>query len=386
MVRKTIAIFGSTGSIGENTVKLIKANPDNFELKILVANSNVELLSKQALELKPSYICIGDASKIDQLKVNLKDSNIQVIEDKISEVAKIKVDLTVMAILGAAAILPTINAIIAGNNIALANKECLVCAGSIITNLAKKHQVQIIPVDSEHSGLFQVFDSKRPYLVKDITLTASGGPFREYSLEQMQSVTKSQALKHPNWSMGAKITIDSASLVNKCLEVIEAYYLFPLAKEQVKIVIHPESIIHAIVNYQDGSMLAQLGAHNMQIPISYALFYPERATLDEFNQFDLAKIGQLRFYRPDYQKFKSLQILESILDSINSNAPLVFNMANEIAVDAFLKDKISFIQITQVIEAMLEKIELKQLNDLEETIAQMELVSRCALDYVDKLG
>ena len=385
MAKKTIAIFGSTGSIGENTLKLIKANPNNFALEILVANSNVELLLKQALEFKPRYICIGDVTKIEQLKESLKDTDIKVIEDKISIVAKIKVDLTVMAIMGAAAILPTVNAIISGNNIALANKECLVCAGNIITNLAKKYKVQIIPVDSEHSGLFQVFDSKRPYLVKDIILTASGGPFREHSLDQMQYVTKAKALKHPNWSMGAKITIDSASLVNKCLEVIEAYYLFPLAKDQVKIIIHPESIIHAIVNYQDGSMLAQLSAHNMQIPISYALFYPERATLNEFNQLDLAKIGKLRFYPPDYHKFKSLQILEAVLSAIDSNAPLVFNIANEIAVDAFLKDKISFIQITQVIEAMLEKIDPKQINDLEETIVEMELVSRYALDYVDRL-
>ena len=374
MTRKTIAIFGSTGSIGENAIKVIKANLDFFELKILTAHSNVELLANQALELRPKYVHIGDLSKVEQLKSMLKDSGIEVITDSIAEVAKIKVDMSLIAIVGSAAILPTINAIKAGNNIALANKECLICAGKIITNLASEYKVKIIPVDSEHSGLFLVFDHHSSHLIKDITLTASGGPFREYTLEQMSKVTKLQALKHPNWSMGAKITIDSATLVNKCLEVIEAYHLFPLRTDQIKIIVHPESIIHAIANYQDGSMLAQISAHNMQIPISYALFYPERAVLAEFNQLDLTKIGSLRFYKPEPEKFKSLQLLEGILTSIDSNSSLIFNIANEVAVDAFLKDEISFIQVTEVIEKALSQMEFKTLSELDEVVECMEQV------------
>lgn len=382
MTRKTIAIFGSTGSIGKNTVRILKANPRSFELKVLTAHSNVELLSKQALELKPQYVHIGDPSKIEQLILLLKNSNIKVITDPIVEVAQIKVDLTIMAIVGSAAILPTINAIKTGNNIALANKECLVCAGHLIMNLARKHNVKIIPVDSEHSGLFQVFDSNRAHLIKDITLTASGGPFLEYPLEQMQLITKAQALKHPNWSMGAKITIDSASLVNKALEVIEAYHLFPLKPEQIKIIVHPESIIHAIANYQDGSMLAQMSAANMQIPISYALFYPERGTLSEFNNFDLTKIGSLNFHEPEPKKFKSLQLLDIVLANIDSNASLIFNIANEIAVDSFLKDRIGFLQIAQVIEFSLEKIDFKTLSTLEEILESMEIAKRISMDYI----
>lgn len=386
MTRKTIAIFGSTGSIGENTVEILKKNPEDFELKVLTAHSNIELLAKQALKLNPQYVHIGDASKIEQLKSLLKNTNIEIVTNSIDEVAKIKVDLTVMAIVGAAAILPTINAIKSGNNIALANKECLVCAGHIIMSLAKKHNINIIPVDSEHSGLFQVFDSEKSHLIKDITLTASGGPFREYPLEQMQLITKSQALKHPNWIMGAKITIDSASLVNKALEVIEAYHLFPLKPEQIKIIVHPESIIHAIASYLDGSMLAQMSAANMQIPISYALYFPERGTLNEFNSFDLTRIGHLNFYKPEPEKFKSLQLLDLVLANIDSNASLIFNIANEIAVDAFLKDKIRFLQITQVIEFALEKIDFKRLNTLEEVLDSMKMVKQLSIEYIKAIN
>lgn len=386
MTRKSIAIFGSTGSIGKNTVSIIKANIEKFEVKVLTAHSNVELLATQALELKPQYVHIGDASKFEQLKTILKGSGVEILGCSIEEVAKIKVDVALIAIVGAAAILPTVNAIKSGSNIALANKECLVCAGYIITNLAKQHNVRIIPVDSEHSGLFQVFDHQRSHLIKDIILTASGGPFREYTLDQMNSVTKKQALKHPNWVMGAKITIDSATLVNKCLEVIEAYHLFPLSPEQIKIIIHPESIIHAIANYQDGSMLSQISAHNMQIAISYALFYPERANLNEFNQFDLTAIGTLHFYKPDHNKFRSLYLLDSVLKNIDNSSALIFNMANEVAVSAFLKDKISFVQITQVIESALEQTDLRVLDTLEDVIYSMEIAKNNAFNCVAKIS
>jgi 1-deoxy-D-xylulose-5-phosphate reductoisomerase len=385
---KSLGLFGSTGSIGLNSLEIIKRNPEKFKLNALVAYSNVELLAKQALEFRPKYVCIADQTKLIQLNNLLQGSNIKILagEEGMLELAKLKLDLVIMAIVGAAAILPTINAIKSGSNIALANKECLVCAGHLITSLAKKHQVRIIPIDSEHSGLFQIFDHNRPHLIKDITLTASGGPFREYTLEQMSCVTKAQALKHPNWSMGAKITVDSASLVNKCLEVIEAYHLFPLKTDQIKIVIHPESIIHALVNYQDGSVLAQLSIANMQIAISYALHYPERAFLDEFNHFDLANIGKLHFYPPDHNKFKSLSLLNSVLGAIDSNAPLIFNVANEVAVAAFLNDQIKFCHIIQVIEEMLNQIDIINLNELDEIIHHIELVKKKSLAYINRIN
>lgn len=366
MIKKSIAIFGSTGSIGVNAVKLIGANRELFEVKILTANSNAKLLSEQAIELNAKYVHIADESKISDLEEMLFGTRIEVLKCSIQEVALIKTDIVLMAIVGAAAILPTVNAIKAGNNIALANKECLVCAGNLITQLAKKNKVQIIPVDSEHSGLFQVFNHEKSHLIKDVTLTASGGPFREYSLENMKNITKSQALKHPNWAMGEKITIDCATLVNKALEVIEAYHLFPIKADQIKIIIHPESIIHAIANYIDGSMLAQISAHNMQIAISYAFFYPQRARLNDFNQLDLTQIKSLNFHQPEPTKFKSLRILDSILKTIDTNSSLVFNIANEVAVEAFLNNQISFLQITDVIEETLSKVENKSLNSLDD--------------------
>jgi len=386
MNKKTIAIFGSTGSIGENTIKIIQANTDLFQVEILVANSNVEKIAKQALLVKPKYVCIIDSSKEEELKSLLLNTNIEVMSGTSSSLnlAKLKTDITVMAITGYNAILPIINAITTGNNIALANKECLVCAGAMIMDLAQKHQVKIIPVDSEHSGLFQIFDFKRPHLIKDVTLTASGGPFRQYNYKQMQSITKAQALTHPNWSMGAKITVDSASLVNKCLEVIEAYFLFPLKTDQIKIIIHPESIIHALVNYQDGSILTQLSIPNMQIPISYALFYPERFDNPEFNQFDLTKIGKLNFSAPDLQQFKSLELLKQVLTKIDSNAALVFNVANEVAVQYFLQEKIHFLEITNVIEEMLNKIPSENNNNIEDIIDHIDFVKQKASEYIEK--
>jgi 1-deoxy-D-xylulose-5-phosphate reductoisomerase len=381
---KAIAIFGSTGSIGVNTLNIVRSNPEKLKVKILVANSNVDLIVKQALEFLPEFICLVNKAMYEKLQQLLNHINIKVLSgiEGANKLAEIKVDLTVMSIVGAAAIIPCINAIKAGNNIAMANKECLVCAGSLIMQLAAKHNVKIIPMDSEHTGLYQIFDFNKPSLVKDVVLTASGGPFRNFTKEQMQSVTKQQALKHPNWSMGAKITIDSSTLVNKCLEVIEACYLFSLKANQVKVIVHPESIIHGLVNYQDGSVLAQLSVPDMQVPISYALFYPDRAILNEFNNFDLSDIGKLNFYKPDDNKFRSLYLLKSILKSLDTNYPLIFNVANEVAVEAFLKDKISFNQIIQVIEAMLNKIASRPLHSIEDTLDEIKLVSEKTHNYI----
>lgn len=374
---KKISIFGSTGSIGINTLNIIRDNPEKFKIEVLVANSNVELIAKQAIEFLPKYVCLVDVTKADILRRLLSQTDIIILTgiEQSNELAKIKVDLTVMSIMGSAGIIPCVNAIKAGNNIAMANKECLVCAGKLMLDLARKYNVKIIPMDSEHTGLYQIFNFNKPSLVKNVILTASGGPFRNFTKEEMKHVTKNQALNHPNWSMGAKISIDSSTLVNKCLEVIEACHLFALAPDKVKVLMHPESIIHGLVNYQDGSVLAQLSAANMQVPISYALFYPDRAILNEFNNFDLSDIGKLNFYKPDDTKFRSLYLLKSILSDIDKNTPLIFNVANEIAVDAFLRDNIKYSQIIQVIEEMLNKIEIKSLFNIEETLNEIELVT-----------
>jgi len=381
---KIVSVFGSTGSIGVNALNIIRDNSEKFKIEVLAASSNVNLIAKQALEFLPKFVCLVDESKVDRLKDLLRNTNIKILSgiSSFHELAKIKVDITVMSIVGAAAIIPCVNAIKAGNNIAMANKECLVCAGSLIMDLAKKHNVKIIPMDSEHTGLYQIFDFKQPKLVKDVVLTASGGPFRNFTQEQMQLVTKEQALKHPNWSMGAKITVDSATLVNKCLEVVEACHLFSLDYAQVKVLVHPESIIHGLVNYQDGSVLAQLSVADMRVPISYALFYPDRAVLNEFNNFDLSDIGKLHFYPPDNKKFRSLYLLQSILRSITQNSALVFNVANEVAVECFLKDQISFSQIIQVIEAMLNKIELKTVNSFEDILEEISIVTEQTRNYI----
>lgn len=382
---KQIAIFGSTGSIGKNTVQIIKSYPDLFKVKILTAHSNVNELAKQALELNPEIVFIEDKTKLEELQNLLKNSNIHIYSGSIEELATIKVDIAMMAITGYHAISPTIRSIQAGNHIALANKECLVCAGKLILSLAQKHQVKLIPVDSEHSGLFQIFNFEKPYLIKDVTLTASGGPFRNLSLKEMQNVTKAQALKHPNWNMGEKITIDSATLVNKCLEVIEAYHLFPITKEQIKIIIHPESIVHALVNFTDGSILAQASLPNMQIPISYALFHPKRAVLYDFNDFDFTKLSQLNFFKPDTSKFRVLNLLPAILKDDTGNAALIFNVANEIAVDAFLKDKITFLQIVETIENMLNALSLPHAESPEEVAISIEEVKTKTLNYISQL-
>lgn len=386
-MEKKIALFGSTGSIGQNTLDIIRKRHNKFKVEILTAQSNIELLASQALEFLPKYIVIGDKEKYPLLKEMLKSSSIEIFagEEALLEIAKVKVDLTMIAIVGAAAIKPTIESIRSKNTIALANKECLVCAGSIITKLAQENEVKIIPVDSEHNGLFQIFDFDNIDRIKNVTLTASGGPFRNLSLAELSSVTKEQALKHPNWSMGNKITIDSATLVNKCLEVIEAFHLFPLKLEQIEILIHPESIIHAMVSFIDGSNLAQFSKPNMQIPISYSLYYPQRAMLEEFNNFNLAEISKLNFYSPDKEKFKSLKLLDKILADFTSNSSLIFNVANEEAVNAFLNDKISFVEIYQIIEQILDKISRKEIYSIDDIFDEIENVKRLTQEYIKNL-
>jgi 1-deoxy-D-xylulose-5-phosphate reductoisomerase len=355
-MKKTINILGITGTIGQNTAELINENPEKFAVESVIAQKSADKLNELARSLKAKKAVIVDESKYSELKSLLSGSGIEAVcgNEAMLEVASQKVDLFISSAVGFCALEPTIAAIHAGSNIGLANKECLVCAGDLMMNEVKKSGVKLIPIDSEHNSIFQVFDFKRPEEIEKITLTASGGPFRNFSAEDLISATPQMAVKHPNWNMGAKISVDSATLMNKGLEVIEAYYLFPISKDQIDVLVHPQSIIHGLVSYKDGSQLAGLSFPDMKIPISLALAYPERLKTNT-KRIDLAEIGSLTFEKPDYKKFKCLDLARTALH-LGAKAPIALNAANEIAVEKFLQDKISFLQISYVVEMVLEKI------------------------------
>lgn len=372
---KEISIFGCTGSIGKNTIEVIKNSPKDFKLVALVAKNDVKTLIDQALLLKPSYVVIENEAHLSQLKEGLKSlKNCEVLagQKALLEVAKIRVDLFLSAIVGAAGMLPTLNAIKAKSNIALANKESLVCAGEFLMAEAAKQNVKIIPVDSEHNAIFQIFENDNIEAIEDIILTASGGPFF-FSTKDPKTITVAEALKHPNWSMGAKISIDSATMMNKGLEMIEAFHLFPIAKEQIKILVHPQSIVHGMVNYADGSSLAMLSLPDMKVPISHALALPKRMKI-KHQKLDLAKVQKLEFFDVDEKKFRAVRICKNAMRS-DGNAPAILNAANEIAVGRFLAGEISFDKITEIVEKTLEKIPHQKLNSIEEVIS-FDLMAR----------
>jgi 1-deoxy-D-xylulose-5-phosphate reductoisomerase len=355
--KKNIAILGSTGSIGTQALDVIAANPDRFAVEVLTAQSNATLLIQQALQFKPNCVVIGDESKYIQVKEALWSADITVYAGKeaLAQVVEAEsIDIVLTALVGFAGLEPTIRAIKAGKHIALANKETLVVAGELVTALAKEHSVNIYPVDSEHSAIFQCMAGEWHNLIEKIYLTASGGPFRGRSIEELAKVTKAQALKHPNWDMGAKITIDSASLMNKGLEVIEAKWLFHLKPEQIDVIVHPQSIIHSIVQFTDGSMKAQMGLPDMKLPIQYAIAYPERIHAD-FPRFDFLKYPSLTFEQPDRRSFRCLDLAFEAMHR-GGNAPCVLNGANEIAVKLFLEEKISFLQIPEVVEHAMNSV------------------------------
>lgn len=365
---KKISIFGCTGSIGKNTIAVVKNAPQNFQILALVARNDVETLIAQALDLKPSYVVIENEKLFSQLQSALKNlPNCQILcgQKAILEVAKIKCDLFISAIVGAAGMLPTLAAIEAGSNIALANKESLVCAGKFLNEAARKSGAKIIPVDSEHNAIFQIFENENLSEIDSITLTASGGPFFNCDRDFSQ-ITVAEALKHPNWSMGAKISIDSATMMNKGLEMIEAFHIFPLAKEKIKILVHPQSIIHGMVEYSDGSTLAMLSKPDMQVPLSYALAFPKRMKI-KHEALDLVKLQNLSFFAPDEKKFPALRICREVLQAEGS-APAVLNAANEIAVERFLKSEISFDKITRIVEETLAKISHQNPDSIAEVL------------------
>lgn len=365
---KTISIFGSTGSIGKNTIEVIKNAPQNFEVLALVAKNDVKTLIRQALEIKPKFVVIENEKHFSELKTALKKlKNCEVLcgQKAVLEVAKIRCDLFISAIVGAAGMLPTLNAIKAKSNIALANKESLVCAGEFLMKEIIKQKVKIIPVDSEHNAIFQIFENDNLEIVDDVILTASGGPFF-HSTKDFKKITIDEALKHPNWKMGAKISIDSATMMNKGLEMIEAFHLFPIAKNQINILVHPQSIVHGMVNYSDGSSLAMLSLPDMKVPISYALAFPKRMKI-KHQKLDLAKTQKLEFFEVNEKKFPAVKICRDVLE-IDGSAPAVLNAANEIAVAKFLKGEIRFDQITKIVEKTLSKISHKKLSSIEEVI------------------
>lgn len=366
---KNIAIVGSTGSIGTQALEVIRENPNHFAVEVLVGNSNADLLIKQALEFNPNSVVVADESKYKIVKDALFDKGIKVFAGPkaVEQIVESEnIDIVLASIVGYAGLASTINAIKHKKTIALANKETLVVAGDLVTQLARENAVNIYPVDSEHSAIFQCLAGEWDNKIEKIYLTASGGPFRGKTRKDLENVTREQALKHPNWSMGAKITIDSASLMNKGLEVIEAKWLFNLTADQIDVIVHPQSIVHSLVQFEDGSMKAQLGLPDMKLPIQYAFSYPDRVK-NNFKRFDFFNYPNLTFEKPDTQTFTNLALAYDALNK-GGNMPCVLNAANEIAVDAFLKDKVKFLQMSEVIEKCLAKINYIQKPTYEQYI------------------
>lgn len=355
---KTLALLGSTGSIGTQALEVVRQQPDRFRVAVLSAQRQWELLAQQALEFRPAVVVIGDDGFYQPLKGALaQQPETQVISGAralADVVTRPDLDIVLTALVGYAGLLPTVAAIKAGKDIALANKETLVVAGELITGLVKKHGVRLLPVDSEHSAIFQCLVGEEQNLIEKIVLTASGGPFRGRSAQQMEAVTKAQALKHPNWDMGAKITIDSASLMNKGLEVIEAKWLFGLTNEQIDVVVHPQSIVHSLVQFEDGSLKAQMGLPDMKLPIQYALGYPQRLA-NTFPRFSFLDYPSLTFEAPDRVAFPNLELAFGAMRR-GGNAPCVLNAANEVAVAAFLRDEVGFRQMSDLVAGCLARV------------------------------
>ncbi|TPE44651.1 1-deoxy-D-xylulose-5-phosphate reductoisomerase [Pontibacter mangrovi] len=382
---KRIAILGSTGSIGVQALDVIKANPESFELEVITAHSNADLLVQQALEFKPNVVVIAREDLYEQVQQALQHEDIKVYAGSkalCSVVEMGTVDMVLTAMVGYAGLLPTIHAIKAGKQIALANKETLVVAGQLITSLAKEHGVNIYPVDSEHSAIFQCLAGEFHNPIEKIILTASGGPFRGRTAAELAEVTKAQALKHPNWDMGAKITIDSASLMNKGLEVIEAKWLFGLRNEQIEVVVHPQSIIHSLVQFEDGSIKAQLGLPDMKLPIQYALGYPNRLKSD-FPRFSFLDYPQLTFEQPDLKTFRNLQLAFDAMER-GGNMPCILNAANEVAVSAFLHDEVGFLQMSDIIESCMAKVAYIANPSYEDYVTTDEEARRLAAELINK--
>ena len=369
-MKRNLAILGSTGSIGTQALEVVSEHPDLFEVYALTANNQVDLLINQARKYMPEVVVIANEQKYPELKEALEDLPIKVWagSDAIAQVVQSEpIDMVLTAMVGYAGLKPTIAAIKAGKAIALANKETLVVAGELITALAVEHKVPILPVDSEHSAIFQCLAGEWENPVEKILLTASGGPFRTKTMEELSVVTKAQALKHPNWSMGAKITIDSASMMNKGFEMIEAKWLFGVTPEQIQVVVHPQSVIHSMVQFEDGAVIAQLGIPDMKLPISYAFSYPKRLH-SKAPRLDFTQYATLTFEEPDMERFRNLAFA---FDAVRKggNMPCILNAANEVVVAAFLRDEIGFLQMSDVIEKTMAKATFISVPTYEDYVA-----------------
>ena len=384
-MKKQIAILGSTGSIGTQALQVIEEHPDLYEVYAITANNRVDKLIEQARKFQPEAVVIANEDKYQQLKDALADLPIKVYAgaEALCEIVESgSVNIVLTAMVGYAGLKPTINAIKAGKTIALANKETLVVAGELITELAQQYRTPILPVDSEHSAIFQCLEMNNP--ISKVILTASGGPFRTFSMEQLATVTKEQALKHPNWSMGAKITIDSASMMNKGFEVIEAKWLFGVKPEQIEVVVHPQSVIHSMIEYMDGAVKAQLGVPDMRLPIQYAFSYPKRESLSG-ERLDFMKCNTLTFEAPDTKRFRNLAFAYEAMNR-GGNMACILNAANEVVVAAFLKDQISFLGMSDVIEKTMNRVSFisnPTYNDYVETDA---IARRIAAEFVINSG
>ncbi|MGV3640135.1 MAG: 1-deoxy-D-xylulose-5-phosphate reductoisomerase [Adhaeribacter sp.] len=378
--KKRIAILGSTGSIGTQALEVLAAHPEAFELEVLTAHNNAALLIQQALAFRPNVVVIGNEACYEQVFQALDPHDIKVYAGSKALAAVVEmdtIDLVLTAMVGFAGLQPTIRAIEAGKHIALANKETLVVAGELITGLARSKGVNIYPVDSEHSAIFQCLAGEYQNPIEKIILTASGGPFRGRDAGYLKTVTRAQALKHPNWEMGAKITIDSASLMNKGLEVIEAKWLFNLRNDQIEVVVHPQSIVHSLVQFEDGSIKAQLGLPDMKLPIQYALAYPQRLRSD-FPRFSFSQFSQLTFEQPDTETFRNLALAYAAMEQ-GGNMPCILNAANEVAVEAFLQEKIGFLEMSDLIANCMAKVAFvaqPKLDDLVATDAETRAMAR----------
>ena len=382
-MKKQLAILGSTGSIGTQTLQVVEDNPDLFEVYAITANNRAEELIEQARKFQPEVVVIANEQKYDMVKEALADLPMKVYTgaDALCQIVEAKpIDVVVTAMVGFAGLPPTISAIKAGKTIALANKETLVVAGELINSLAQQYNVAILPVDSEHSAIFQSIVGEVGNNIEKILLTASGGPFRKFSIEQLATVTKEQALKHPNWEMGAKITIDSATMMNKGFEAIEAKWLFGVKPEQIEVVVHPESIIHSAVQFEDGAVKAQLGVPDMRLPIQYSLTYPDRIKAN-FDRLDLFKLGSMTFEKPDLQKFRCLALAYEAMDK-GGNMPCIVNAANEIVNLAFRQDKIGFLRIGDIIAETMQKASFIEKPTYEDYVATDAEARRIATEML----
>jgi len=367
--RRRVTILGSTGSVGVSTIDLISREPEKFQVVALTANRNVDLLIEQASRLRPAIAVIGDETKYDRLKSGLADLGVETAAgmEAIVDAAAEPTDWVMAGIVGAAGLKPTLAAVRTGTAVALANKECLVCAGEVVMEEAARSGCTLLPVDSEHNAIFQVFETDNVGAIERLILTASGGPFRTKSLEEMALMTPDQAVAHPNWDMGAKISVDSATMMNKGLELVEASHLFPIDEANIEILVHPQSVIHSMVGYSDGSVLAQLGSPDMRTPIAHTLAWPRRMTAP-VERLDLAKVGSLTFEQPDTVRFPALRLAREALRQ-GQGATTVLNAANEVAVRFFLENRIKFLDIANIVEEALNSFNEKCDENLDAVIA-----------------